>query len=270
VAGGIKVAIPVVRAQALALLDDDAIDGASLVVVSVGEGGAETVLPKSISDGTTATTLLDGSATIKVADAAITFPDVSATDWFAKKGVVDFISSHRLMTGVDLADGTQEFQGNNALTRAMFATVLHRVEQSVPPRTSDVNAVFSDAEGGTWYANAVAWASEQGIVNGYTDENGEVTGVFGVNDNITREQLAVMMFRYANSLGLDTTARADLSEYTDADEATFGAEALQWAVATGLMSGYDNTSLLGPQGDTTRAEAAAVVQRMVTYIVNHS
>jgi hypothetical protein len=94
--------------------------------------------------------------------------------------------------------------------------------------------------------------------------------VFGVNDNITREQLAVMMFRYANSLGLDTTARADLSEYTDADEATFGAEALQWAVATGLMSGYDNTSLLGPQGDTTRAEAAAVVQRMVTYIVNHS
>jgi hypothetical protein len=228
------------------------------------------VLPKSISDGTTATTLLDGSATIKVADAAITFPDVSSTDWFAQSGVADFVSSHRLITGITMADGTSEFQGNTYLTRAMFATVLHRVEQSVAPRTADVSAVFSDAEGDAWYSDSVAWASEQGIVFGYGDGNGGFTGVFGVNDNITREQLAVMMYRYAQTLGFNTTARADMSAFSDADDATYGAQELSWAVAAGLFSGDGGADTIRPTDDITRAEASKVIYKMVTYIVNHS
>ena len=222
-----------------------------VVVFAVDADGNETVLPKCGVDADgNAVFEVTGDVTIKVVDAASEFPDVAGT-WYGKQGVADFVSARGILTGVPQADGALRFEGDAATTRAMFVTMLHRAESC--PDAPD--AGFADAAG-LWFEGAAAWGEATGVVDGYGGSS------FGGDDSVTREQMAVFLMRYAEHLGLDTSARADLSEFPDGSEASpWASQAMSWAVAEGLFSGRDG--LLDPTDGATRAEASAVVMRFI-------
>lgn len=209
--------------------------GAGDVAVIVHADGTETVIPMSLVEGGKAIVKLDGNETVKIIDNAKDFSDVPAEHWAA--GDIDFASSHEIFKGIGNGD---TYEPETALTRNMMMTVLART-------------AGADTEGGDpWYAKGQQWAVENGVSNGLWGE-----------DSITREQLVTMLFNYANKAGLDTSARADVSGMENADAvSSWATEAVQWAVAEGILKGVDNTDL-APQGLATRAQAAAFMQRYV-------
>ncbi|MBM6919311.1 S-layer homology domain-containing protein [Intestinimonas butyriciproducens] len=220
------------------------------VLVLVSADGTETVVKKSVVDGDTVKALLDGSATVKVVDHSKSFTDT--TNHWAKDSIA-FASSHELFQGVSAT----EFAPDQTMSRAMLATVLYRLEDAAQTGES----VFTDVVEGAWYADGVAWANENGIVSGYGN------GVFAPNDNITREQLVVMLYRYAQHLGMDTKTNKDLKSYSDADTvSSWATDAMKWAVDKGLIAGRTNSTLT-PGGTATRAETATILQRMVELMV---
>lgn len=230
---------------------------AGTTLVRVKADGTTDIIPKvATTDEGLAVTLSEGE-TLKVIDASIDFPDVSNSSWYSD--AAQFASSRGLLTGAVKSDGTAEFQGDSLMTRAMLVTVLNRLESS--PEASESSS-FIDVDDDSWYSNSVTWASENGIVSGYSN-----SAEFGPNDGVTREQMAVMLYRYASMLGLDVSSRADLSSYSDADELTYGADAMSWAVSVGLIKGYGGTTELGGSNGLTRAECAVVLQRLVNLIV---
>ncbi|RRD95885.1 S-layer homology domain-containing protein [Clostridiales bacterium COT073_COT-073] len=179
-------------------------------------------------------------------DKASSFADVKKGEWFEK--AVQFVYESELMQGTD----TMHFQPNAEITRSQLVTVLHRMAGSPMPKAS---ADFKDVESGSYYQNAVSWAKENEIVSGYGD------GLFGAMDNVTREQLAVLLYRLANLTGKDTKMRADLSIFADAGEiSAFAKEALSWAKAAGYINGTDSNRLL-PQGHASRAQIAVILMR---------
>ena len=172
------------------------------------------------------------------------FPDVAAGAWYA--GAVQYVCANGLMEGT----GNGLFQPDAVTSRAMIVTILYRLAGA--PQAG--SAAFPDVAPGAWYADAVAWASASGIVTGYG------SGLFGPNDPITREQLAVMLCRFAQSQGEDT-APGGLQDFADAgDVSAFAREAMGWAVSAGRLTGKDG-GRLAPQGSATRAEAAAILMR---------
>lgn len=205
------------------------------VAVIVHADGTETVIPMSLVEGGKAIVKLDGDETIKIVDNAKDFSDVPAEHWAADD--IDFASSHEIFKGIDNGD---TYEPETALTRNMMMTVLARTD----------GADTSDSD--PWYAKGQQWAVDNGVSNGLWGE-----------DSITREQLVTMLFNYANKSGMDTSARADLSGMKNADAVSdWALEAVQWAVAEGILKGVDNTDL-APQGFATRAQAAAFMQRYV-------
>lgn len=175
------------------------------------------------------------------------FTDVSADAWYHE--AVTYTYEHKLMAGLT----NSIFAPDDILTRAQFAVILYRINGE--PEVS-YDAVFPDVPDKEWFTNAVLWASSNGIVSGYGD-----TGLFGPNDNITREQMAIMMYRYAVYKDYDVEASADLSEYQDSSEVSdFAETAMQWAAGSGMITGKDNGTLLDPQGNTTRAECAVIIK----------
>ena len=205
------------------------------VAVIVHADGTETVIPMSLVEGGKAIVKLDGNETIKIVDNAKDFSDVPAEHWAADD--IDFASSHEIFKGIDNGD---TYEPETALTRNMMMTVLARTD----------GADTSDSD--PWYAKGQQWAVDNGVSNGLWGE-----------DSITREQLVTMLFNYANKSGMDTSARADLSGMKNADAVSdWALEAVQWAVAEGILKGVDNTDL-APQGLATRAQAAAFMQRYV-------
>lgn len=205
------------------------------VAVIVHADGTETVIPMSLVEGGKAIVKLDGDATVKIVDNAKDFSDVPADHWAA--GNIDFASSHEIFKGIGNGD---TYEPETALTRNMMMTVLARTD----------GADTSDSD--PWYAKGQQWAVDNGVSNGLWGE-----------DSITREQLVTMLFNYANKSGMDTSARADLSSMKNADAVSdWALEAVQWAVAEGILKGVDNTDL-APQGLATRAQAAAFMQRYV-------
>ena len=176
------------------------------------------------------------------------FSDVSTDDWFYDE--VKFVATNGLFNGT----GDTVFAPDMTMTRAMFATVLYRLEGE--PAVTAENP-FDDVEDGEWYTNAVIWANENGIVEGYGG------GLFGTNDDITREQMAKMLYSYADYKGYDVTAAADLAAYTDADEISdWALAAMRWANAEEVITGRTATTLV-PLGDATRAEVATIFMRFV-------
>ena len=116
---------------------------------------------------------------------------------------------------------------------------------------------FSDVTAGAWYADAVAWANANGIVNGYAD------GSFAPNEAVTREQLAAILYRYAQYAKRDTSAAASLSGYTDSGAVSgYAGTAMAWANAEGLINGTDANVLL-PRSSATRAQVAAILMRFL-------
>lgn len=173
------------------------------------------------------------------------FNDVSANDWFAS--AVDYVTGKGMMNGT--ADNTFSPKANT--TRGMVVTVLYRLEHQ--PSTSA--ASFTDVASGAYYANAVAWANANGIVSGYG------SGKFGPNDKVTREQLAAILYRYAQYKKYDVSGAKSLDGYTDAQSvSSYAVPALQWANAAGVVTGKSGNKL-DPKGNATRAEVAAMLMR---------
>ena len=173
-------------------------------------------------------------------------------NWFAE--AVDFTSGHELFIGVS----DTEFGPRLTMTRAMLVTVLYRLED-----TPAVKGVwqFTDVEAGKWYTGAVEWASENGIVNGVGND------LYAPNADVTREQIATMLYRYAKYLGRDVSGRASLDKFHDGDQVSdWAKEAMQWAVKLGIFQG-DDTGALNPKNNATRAEVATLMQRIVAMIV---
>ena len=185
------------------------------------------------------------TATFDKAVIELPFTDVNADDWFYDP--VCFVYENGLMTGTS----ADTFEPNTSLSRAMLVAVLHRLEGS--PAASGSN--FSDVADGDWYAEAVNWAAANGVVNGMGD------GSFQPNAAITREQMAAILRNFAQYKGMDVSTSGDLSAYSDAASVSSWAEdSVAWAVNQGLISGM-TVDTLQPQGLSTRAQVAAVLQR---------
>lgn len=179
---------------------------------------------------------------------AMPFTDVNDNDWFYD--VVLYAYDNGLMTGVSAT----EFAPNQTTTRGMIVSMLARLEGV----TSAEDASFADVAANDWYATAVNWAASVGVVNGYEDDT------FRPNAPITREQMAAILYNYADYKGYDVSARADLSDYADAASISSWAEdVLAWANAEGLINGMTATTI-DPQGATTRAQTAAMFERFLT------
>ena len=174
------------------------------------------------------------------------FTDVPADSWYYDS--VGEIVEQGLMNGTS----AYTFSPDTVVTRAMLTTVLYNLAGK-PEVGDNLGYPYADVDANAYYALPVYWARANGLVTGYTDET------FAPNDTVTREQAAVLLYRLANFLGMDTSARADLSAYTDAAQVSaYAQEAMQWAVASGLLSGRTATTL-APQGSATRAEGAKIL-----------
>ena len=183
--------------------------------------------------------------------AKLPFTDVSTSDWFYDD--VKFVYENGLFSGTD----SRSFSPNASMTRAMLVTVLYRLEGE-PAVTG--GGSFSDVRSGAYYEKAVAWAAANGIVTG----TGSTT--FSPDAKVTREQLAAILYRYAQYKKLDTSAGAKLNSFTDAGSVSgYASEALGWAVSEGLMNGASGK--LMPKGDATRVQVAAILHRFVKNVV---
>ena len=179
---------------------------------------------------------------------AAPFLDVAEDAWYAD--AVAYVYDNGLMSGTS----TTLFSPNATTTRGMIVTMLYRLEGE--PRISSGSA-FDDVDAGMYYADAVAWASQNDIVTGYDETT------FGPNNAITREQMAAILYRYAQYKGYRTTAGADLSGYVDADSvSSYALASLQWANAAGLVTGTSSNTLT-PDGSATRAQVATIFMRFM-------
>ena len=183
-------------------------------------------------------------------DTGLPFTDVKADDWFYE--AVKYVYDNKLMDGTS----STTFAPLMTTNRAMIVTILWRLEGQ--PETDDATLSFTDVESGVWYTDAVNWATSKGIVKGYSDT------VFAPNDTVTREQLATILYRYAEYKEYDVSARGVLTTFTDGANTSFWAtEAMEWAVGSGLLSGKDGGKL-DPTGTATRAEVATILMRLLT------
>lgn len=238
--GELKVALPVDEQSASA--------GMGLVAVLVDENGNETIITKSVltEDGKLVMALNSGSATVKYVDNSRSYAD-EIPSWASD--AVQFTSSRQLFMGVSEND----FGANTTMNRAMLVTVLHRLEGEPTPTKP---AGFQDVSDDSWYAASAAWSAEMGIVAG--TENG-----FDGNRPITRQDLALMLYRYANVYGSGKGSSADFSHMGGADDvADYAAEAMRWAVGSGIIVGDENNNL-DPQSPTTRAQVSVMLMRFV-------
>jgi len=222
--------------------------GYQVGAVAVTDRFGDAVAVTEQADGTYTFTMPNGQVTVTVTfeQAPLPFHDVTEGDWFYD--AVRYAYENGLMDGV----GDSLFAPNSQTTRAQLVTILYRLEGE--PEVSGTSG-FSDVAAGIWYTDAVAWAAQNGIVNGVSDTQ------FAPGDDITREQLAVILYRYATYQGYDVSQRADLSGFVDAGTiSTYAQEALSWANAQGLVLGFEDDSLR-PQGNASRAQIAAVLMR---------
>lgn len=183
------------------------------------------------------------------------FRDVTESDWFYDD--VRFANQNGLFNGVE----KDLFAPEEPMTRGMLVTVLWRLDGETAPKTA---TTFTDVDANAYYADAVAWAAESGVVNGIGGNK------FDPEGNVTREQIAAILFRYASLKGVDTAARADLTAFPDAEKASaYARDALSWAVAAELVKGTKegSTIYLDPQGSATRAQVAAILSRYAQNIV---
>ena len=176
------------------------------------------------------------------------FIDVNEGDWFFD--AVYHVYDKNLMDGTS----SMTFEPFLTTTRSMMVTILWRLEGE--PLVDDT-AAFEDVEPDTWYTQAVDWGASEAVVTGYSDE------AFGPDDIVTREQLATILYRYAKNKGCDVSAKGDLTAFTDGGEtSSWAAEAMEWAVGSGLLTGKGG-GVLDPTGSATRAEVATIFMRFM-------
>ncbi len=181
------------------------------------------------------------------------FADVAAKEGNWKYDNIKYVYDKGIMTGVK----ETEFQPDVPLTRAMFASVIYRMADE--PGVA-YKRIFSDVPAGKWYSDAVIWAYENGIVAGLGD------GRYGINDNITREQMARMLMEFARVRGYGTGERDDFSRFADTSQVSkWATEYMRWAVGSGMISGSmkDGRYYMNPKGQATRAECATMLAQFI-------
>ena len=221
---------------------------AGTVAVRVKADGSEEIIKTSVTSETGVVVTIQDGDKVKIVDNSTEFTDVPDTYWGAE--AIDFVSSRELMNGV----GNKLFAPGDKLTRGQLCQLLYNLEDA--PASGD--SAFTDVADGAWFADAVDWAAFQGIVSGYGN------GAFGPNDPITREQLTVMLYRYAQLKGYDVRVGEDTNilSYTDAQAISeYAVSAMQWACGAGIIKGTGDGSMLSPLGDATRAEVATMLMR---------
>ena len=209
-------------------------------------------------DGKYTFTMPSGRVTVEASFAEIApeplpFGDVDDGDWFAD--AVRFVYENGMMNGVSETD----FAPHATTSRSMIVTILYRLEGEP---VVDYAMDFTDVAGDAYYAEAVRWAASEGIVGGYGG------GLFGSDDAVTREQLAVILYRYAVYKGYDVSIGEDTNilSYDDfADLSEYAIPAMQWACGAGIVNGTSESTLT-PQGEATRAQVAAMLMRFVEAI----
>jgi hypothetical protein len=182
------------------------------------------------------------------------FSDVKTDDWYYE--YVKYINEKNLMKGIS----ETEFAPNNTVTRAMFVTVLYRLEKEPTGAKAD----FADVLDGTYYENAVGWAVQNGIVNGVSETE------FAPDNTITREQMATIIHRYMKFKGLDMSAgeNADTASFEDFKNVSdYAKDAFRYACSNGIISGTSK-STLSPKESATRAQMAAIFQRCENVLLN--
>ena len=226
-------------------------EGYEVGEVTVTDRFGDAVEVTENADGTYTFTMPNGQVKVEVTFVEmeaepLPFTDVSEGDWF--HDAVRYAYENGLMDGV----GDGQFAPNATTNRAMVVTILYRLAGE-PDVSGDVG--FTDVAPGLWYTNAVTWAAEKGIVNGISATE------FAPSGDLSREQLATVLYRYAEGMGYDVSASADLSGFPDADQIqSYATQALSWAVAEGLLQGFEDDSLQ-PQSTATRAQIATILMR---------
>lgn len=220
------------------------------VAVMVNPDGTETIIPKSAVENGSTYVVLDGCATVKVINNSRNFADVH-NEWYTSS--VNFVSSHELFNGISAT----QFAPKANMTRADLATVLWRLESEAE---AENGVDFTDVSGNAYYADAVEWASVNHVIKG------KAPGIFDPSNNVTRQEMVTMIYRYVKTLGMDTGDTASLAKFKDAgDVASWAEEAMEWAVSSGIIQG--TTGAINPTGTATRAEVATIMERLVEYIV---
>lgn len=229
--------------------------GYKLDKITVTDASGKEIATTKKSDTSYTFTMPASAVTVKVAyvkdDAAVVEPttgfnDVADKDWFAD--AVKYVADKGMMNGTSKTT----FGPNDSTTRGMIVTVLYRLENE----PSAAAASFTDVVSGQYYTDAVAWANANGIVTGYGN------GKFGPNDVVTREQLAAILYRYAQCKKYDVSVGEDTNilSYADAQSiSAYAIPAMQWACGAGIVNGSNDK--LNPQNNATRAEVAAMLMR---------
>ncbi|MBP1925609.1 hypothetical protein J2Z76_001468 [Sedimentibacter acidaminivorans] len=179
------------------------------------------------------------------------FKDVNSDDWYFES--VNYVVAKGLFKGIT----DEEFGPQMSMTRSMIVTVLYRLAGSPTIKGTS----YKDIETQSWYENAVIWASKNKIVEGYGN------GLFGTLDNITREQLSVILYRYAKYMKYDVLSTVDITNFADNNNiSSWASEPIKWMIANGLLTGKPN-NIIDPKGEATRAEVATILQRFIEKIV---
>ena len=230
-------------------------EGYEVGEVTVADRFGDAVAVTENPDGTYTFTMPNGQVKVAVTFVEATpeplpFTDVAEGDWF--HDAVRYAYDNGLMDGV----GDNLFAPNSETTRAQLVTILYRLAGQ-PAVSGDLP--FTDVESGTWYTDAILWAAQNNIVNGVNDTE------FAPGDDLTRQQLVTILYRYAESKGYDVSASADLSGYPDADQVQdYAQPAMAWAVAEGIVEGVDGT--LNPAGNASRAQIATILMRFLAAV----
>ena len=211
---------------------------ATAVYVNSFDAGTATITAKSITGKT-------AKLTVHVIKDEFPFYDVNPNEWYRK--TIESVYNLGLMTGAK----EYMFKPNSNMTRAMVASVFHRMEGSKP---TAYEPLFSDVKNGKYYSSTVTWAKKNGVINGYND------GTFKPEKNVTREEMATMIYNFAKYKGKYKTPTTAITQFKDHTSVSpYAKEAIKWAVQNGLISGKDNGTRLDPKGTATRAECAKML-----------
>ena len=214
------------------------------VAMELDESENLKVIRKSVAKDGKVYLPIKSSGKFEIVDNSKIFHDVSVNNW--AHDAVAFVNSHELFTGT----APNIFEPKTSMSRAMLTKVLHNLEDN-PYQVFE--KIFSDVNIGDWFAEAVTWASKNNFILGYDDKK------FGSNDNITREQLATILYRY---FGKNEIVDNDLN-FADANEISdYALKALRWAVANKIVQGKGN-NILDPKGLATRAQVAQMFQNLL-------
>ena len=227
-------------------------EGYALSTLTVTDRFGDAVQVTENADGTYTFPMPNGQVTVTATFVETEEPvdepfvDVAEGDWFYD--AVVYAYQNELMDGV----GGNRFAPNSETTRAQLVTILYRLEGQ-PAVSGDLP--FTDVESGTWYTDAILWAAQNNIVNGVSDTE------FAPGDDLTRQQLVTILYRYAETKGYDVSASADLAGYPDAGQVqTYAQPAMAWAVAENIIRGMEDGTLK-PAGNASRAQIATILMR---------